>query len=234
MGFKMKYQIETKYLTPKSLRRPAIPMTKVSFGVLHDTGNKNSTATNNVDYYQRSRNEMEASAHTFIDDKHIIECIPLLTALPEKAWHVRYNVTADNQKFGDDANDIAGGVELCYGDNIEFEEAYKRYVWYNAYMAYKFKFAPTRFIGHHLLDPSRKTDPVNALKTGGKTYEQLLKDIVAEYKACTETAVYHTVKSGDTLWEIARDNKMTVGAILALNPKINPNVLSIGQKIRIK
>ena len=186
MAFKMKYVIEKDYINIGTLRRSGIKITggKPRFGVLHDTGNPQSTAKGNVSYYKNSANTMSASAHTFIDDKHIIECIPMTTGTPEKAWHVIYDKPLDNQMFGDDANDIAVGIELCFGTNINFEEAYKRYLWYSAYCAYKFGYSPTKYVGHHILDPQRKTDPVNALKRYGKTYEQLLKDIVDEYNEC--------------------------------------------------
>ncbi|WP_235929795.1 hypothetical protein [Chengkuizengella marina] len=53
----------------------------------------------------------------------------MLTDTPEKAWHVQYQKPLDNQLFGDDANDIAAGVELCYSYKrgcINNEESYKR------------------------------------------------------------------------------------------------------------
>jgi len=246
MTFKMKYTIEVKHIPSKSLRRSGIPMTggKPNFGVLHDTGNTGSTAAGNVNYYINSRNDMEASAHTFIDDKQIIECIPLTTGNPEKAWHVLYNRPEDNKMFGADSNDKAAGVELCYGGNINFAEAYKRYVWYNAYLAYKFGFAPTRFAGHHILDPGRKTDPVNALSRYGYTYTQLLKDIVNEYNACIGNGSTpapekpsvvnpknYVIAKGDTLWAISKKYGITVDAIISMNPGLNPNSLQVGTKI---
>lgn len=190
MGFKQKYTITPRYLPKGTKRRSGILMPRVGFFVAHDTGNKDSTAEGNVGYYTRSANEMSASAHVFLDDKEILECVPLFTGKPEKAWHNLYDNPEDNAMFGDDANDIAGGIELCYGDNINPVEAYKRYIWTLAYGAYKFNLNVNRFIaGHFLLDPRRKTDPVNALKTMGKTYSQLLKDVVAEYNACTAPEV---------------------------------------------
>ncbi|WP_416731378.1 N-acetylmuramoyl-L-alanine amidase family protein [Fictibacillus sp. JL2B1089] len=191
----MKYQIKKDYIKVKTNRRPGI-LIKPEFGVLHDTGNYGSTAQNNVDYFKNTpMDSTSASAHTFIDDIDIIECVPLTLDKAERAHHVRYNVPADNHLFGDDANDIAAGVELCFGEHkktgrvINFKEAYKRYVWYCAYVSYVFKFNPNRWIGHEKLDPGRKTDPSNALKRYGKTYEQLLKDIVDEYNECTKAPV---------------------------------------------
>lgn len=190
MSFKMKYEIIPRYLTGPSKRRPCIRMEKCRFLVAHDTGNPGSTASGNVSYYERSRNDMSASAHTFIDDKQIIECIPFLTGPSEKAWHVIYDVTTDNRMFGDDANDVAGGVELCYGGNINLQEAYKRYVWYVAYACYVKGLNPAKDItGHYILDPQRKTDPMNAFKLLGKTFEGFIRDVVNEFEECQRKEV---------------------------------------------
>ena len=43
------------------------------------------------------------SAHTFIDDKTILEIIPI----NEVAYHVRYGVPTDNDLYGYDANKAA-------------------------------------------------------------------------------------------------------------------------------
>jgi N-acetylmuramoyl-L-alanine amidase len=185
MSFKMKYPIKQDFIAAGTKRRSGAKIQKHLFGVLHDTGNSGSTAANNVSYFKRTANEQSASAHTFIDDKEIIECIPT----DEKAWHVLYNVTTDNNLYGDDANDVAIGVELCFGGAISFAEAYERYVWYCAYISYKFGFPPSKWIGHEKLDPARKTDPTNALRRYGKTYEGLLTDIIKEYEECTKVEV---------------------------------------------
>jgi N-acetylmuramoyl-L-alanine amidase len=185
MSFLMRYPITVSLLTPGTKRRSGRKMDPVRFIVAHDTGNPGSTARNNVRYYENSRNTMSASAHYFADDKEIIECIPVLSGPPEKAWHVLYNKPKDNQMFGADANDAAIGVEYCYGGTINANESYKRYVWLIAYLCHKFQLDPARaIVGHHILDPGRKTDPKSGLAASGRTYEQLLLDIVTEYHAC--------------------------------------------------
>jgi hypothetical protein len=187
MKFKQKYVLTPKHLTCNTLRRSGQPISPaVKFIVAHDTGNPGSTADNNVKYYENTKNEKQASAHIFIDDKEIIECIPALTTnKPEKAWHVFYNLPTDNNKYGCDANDAAIGVEYCHGDNINADEAYSKYIWTIAYICFKFNLDPkTSIIGHHILDPGRRTDPAFGLKKSGRTYEQLLSDIVLEYEKC--------------------------------------------------
>ncbi len=185
--FLQKYTITPRYLPTPSKRRSGHAISPgVRFIVAHDTGNPKSTAAGNVAYFTRSANDMSASAHIFVDDKQIIECVPALTASPEKAWHVRYNVPIDNRMFGFDANDAAIGVEYCYGENIDADKAYGKYIWVIAYACYKFGLNPEKAIaGHFMLDPTRKTDPVTGLLQSRRTYEQLLRDVAAEYNECT-------------------------------------------------
>ncbi len=173
------------YLSKPSRRRSGIPMPQgVKFIVAHDTGNPSSTARANVRYYERSRNEQSASAHIFVDDKEIIECIPALTGPPEKAWHVLYNVTTDNHLFGCNANDAAIGVEYCFGGQIDADSAYQNYVWTLATICERFQLpAETHIVGHCMLDPRRKTDPVTGLSASGRTFPKLILDVAAELSA---------------------------------------------------
>jgi N-acetylmuramoyl-L-alanine amidase len=192
--FLNRYQIIPQYIPPFSMRRSCKPINNVVFIVAHDTGNFGSTALNNVNYYIRTCNGdnndpnwKNASAHIFVDDISIIECVPALTNPPEKAWHVLYSVTADNFLYGCDANDAAIGVEYCFGTNINADEAYKRYIWVMAFICFKFKLnAETAICGHFFLDPQRRRDPINGLSYSRRTYEQLLRDVVHEYQICTQ------------------------------------------------
>ncbi|OBZ11867.1 hypothetical protein A8L34_16225 [Bacillus sp. FJAT-27264] len=202
MAFKMKYEIVQKLLPNKTKRRSGNLMPQVTFIVAHDTGNDGSTAAGNVSYYTNSANDISASAHTFIDHKQIIECIPATIGRPEKAWHVLYNVPTDNALFGADANDAAIGVELCYSwqkGSIDNVESYKRYIWYIAYLCYKFNISPTKnIVGHNELDPTRKTDPFkNALKIMGISKAQFLSDVIKEYASCTVEELFYSVYQGN-------------------------------------
>lgn len=169
-------QIIQKYLPPNTLRRPSIPILGVKFIVAHDTGNDGSTAEQNVDYYIKSANEIEASAHAFVDDLGVIECIPET----EKAYHVRRIVSTDNARYGVDAIDYALGIELCYfsTDKSRSILAYNNYVEYIKSLCTKYNLDPTIYVcGHFQLDPERRTDPVNAFNYIGKTWEQFIQDL---------------------------------------------------------
>lgn len=167
------YEIKRDYIKHGN-SRSGQKIDKVKFLVAHDTGNPGSTAHANRNYFNNQ--QPSASAQVFIDDKYILEIIPL----NEKAWHVRYNVLKDDQLFGANANDASIGVELCYGGNINFTEAYKRYVWYFSYLCKKFNLDPKRHIvAHATLDPSRRSDPHNALNKNGKTFEQFINDVAS-------------------------------------------------------
>jgi N-acetylmuramoyl-L-alanine amidase len=188
--FKLRYAITARHLTAPSRRRSRKPISPgVRFVVAHDTGNPGSTASGNVAYYERSRDEVSASAHLFVDDREILECVPALTQAPEKAWHVLYGVPTDDRLFGCDANDAAIGIEYCYGGKIDADEAYRKYVWLLAYTCHCFGLDPaTSVVGHFFLDPQRKTDPVTGLARSRRTYEGLLRDVVAEHAECSGAA----------------------------------------------
>ena len=181
---KNKYTIERRYIDKRSNVRPGTRLVSGTPGFLvaHDTGNPGATADKHFEYFQDLVNR-SASAQVFIDDKKILEIIPTGTGTDpaEKAWHVLYNVTTDNKLYGDDANDIALGVELCYGGQINTLGAYNRYVWYLAYCCDKWGLNPlTHIPSHKQLDPTRKSDVDQALKTIGKTLKDLLYDVAKE------------------------------------------------------
>jgi len=195
--------INQKLLPINTKKRSGIKIPKVGFFIDHDTGNANSTAQNNVDYFYRTANESDASAHMFIDDIQALECIPCTSiGNTEKAWHVLYEKTLDNTLYGDDANDIAIGLELCYfpTDKTRSLKAYNNYIEVAAYLCKIHNVLPTKRSGHMEIDPQRKTDPNNALQYIGKTYANMKTDIVSKYNelygANISSEVSTTVKLG--------------------------------------
>ena len=74
------------------------------------------------------------------------------------------------------------------------------------------------------------------LKTKYKDYVDAVVDAVLEYKNVSNnsnnTSDYYTVKSGDTLWSIARLNNTTVDEIKRIN-NLSSNLLTVGQKLKL-
>lgn len=62
----------------------------------------------------------------------------------------------------------------------------------------------------------------------------LVQNKINEMYSNKNTAVYYTVKSGDTLSAIAKTNGTTVNKLVSLNNISNPNLIRVGQKLRIK
>jgi N-acetyl-anhydromuramyl-L-alanine amidase AmpD len=205
----------SKNVSKKIGRRWGVKLLKFGFVVAHDTGNANSTARNNVDYYKRTAHTDTASAHIFVDDKECIVCVPL----DEKAWHVIYNTTKDNDLFGGNANDIAIGVELCYfpNDVSRSKKAYDNYLSViKDLVAQGGLNLKKNVVGHHILDPQRKTDPVNALKIISKTYNDLLDDLTRQqYKTATIDRNWNLRKgvnfeSGNIILEMPKNSRLDI------------------------
>lgn len=155
------------------------------FAVAHDTGNPNTTAQQNVNYYKNTFNEpwaSVASAHVFVDDKECVICIPIT----EKAWHVLYNTPIDNQLFGGDANDIAFGVEICYFSDIaRSRKSLDNACRIMAALCNSWDVNPrTKMTGHQDIQAD-KQDPGNLLAACGYNRRDLsvIKNLVVKYMA---------------------------------------------------
>lgn len=160
-----------------SQRRSGLKIENVTYIVCHDTANDGASALDNVNYYIQSANVEQASAHIFVDDKQCLECIPLI----EKAWHVRYNAGIAPNIEGNFANDHAIGVELCYSTKNVFDshKAYENYCQCIADLLQTYSLDTTKLVQHAQLDPTRRTDPINAFSKIGKTWEMFLSDVGA-------------------------------------------------------
>lgn len=75
-------------------------------------------------------------------------------------------------------------------------------------------------------------DRANRLQRAGYSYKEVQDEVNRQLR---EKPVYYVVKVGDSLSAIASKNKVGLNDLIARNPQIkNPNLISIGQKIRIK
>ena len=156
-------------LLPIGTRRSGQKLTtgNPAFAVAHDTGNKDTTAQDNVDYYRNSYNidwSLVASAHIFVDDKEAIICIPVT----EKAWHVLYGAAPDNNWYGLDSNDAAFGAEGSYfTDKARSKKSLDNLARILAYLCDYWKIDhKTEMPGHQDIQAG-KVDPGNLLEAAG-------------------------------------------------------------------
>lgn len=156
---------------PIGTRRSGQKLTsgKPVFAVAHDTGNPNTSAQDNINYYKNSYNidwSLVASAHIFVDDKECVVCIPVT----EKAWHVLYNTTIDNNWYGIDANDGAFGVEGSYYDDKErSKKSLDNMARVMAYLVNYWEIDYKTEVPGHQNIQSDKVDPGNLLQAAGYT-----------------------------------------------------------------
>ena len=169
---------------PIGTRRSGQPLTtgKPKFAVAHDTGNKDTTAQDNINYYKNSYNidwSIVASAHIFVDDKECVVCIPVT----EKAWHVLYGASTDNQMYGVDANDGAFGAEGCYfTDKTRSQKSLDNLARVTAYLCNYWNIDyKTELPGHQDIQVG-KVDPGNLLEHAGYGRDvSNLDKIIAKY-----------------------------------------------------
>lgn len=187
----------TQFL-PFGTRRSGQKLTtgKPKFLVFHDTGNPNSTAQGNVNYYTDSYNAQYASAHIFVDDKECIICIPL----DEKAWHVIYDTPIDNYMYNLDANDAAIGIETAYfTDRKRSLKSLDNGCRIAGYLCRIYNLNPNNQMPGHQDIQSDKQDPGNLLAACGYGRNQMGKYIdplVVKYK--TAVAPKKTTVSSKT------------------------------------
>lgn len=73
------------------------------------------------------------------------------------------------------------------------------------------------------------------LEAAGYNYNAIQAIVNEKLKKYVTTGeVFYTVKSGDTLSAIAKKNGTTVAKLVSMNNIKNPNVIYVGQKLRVK
>ncbi|MEM9920754.1 MAG: S8 family serine peptidase [Bacteroidota bacterium] len=118
-------------------------------------------------------------AHLIVDDRQIIECVPVFEGTPEQAPHVHFQDSDDVHFLGGDPNQKAIAVMYCYGNDIDLDKAYSKLVNCLAYTCFTFGMPP-RFccVGHNFLDPKFQIDPVRGLAYGRRSFQQLVEDVI--------------------------------------------------------
>jgi N-acetylmuramoyl-L-alanine amidase CwlA len=194
-------------------------------------------AINHVKSSKNNWKKQKAFVHFFVDWTSIIQTADT----NYKAWGA-----------GKTANARYVHVELCQTkDHTQFKESYKRYVWLIAHLLFQKRLGVknnvtllSHFYCSHTFRDTTHTDPLGYFEEHGVTWGEFVQDVANAYKQMeqpkpttqnktTEANVYF-VKPGDTLSKIAAKYKTTVEKLQQLNGIKNPNLIRVGQKLRIK
>jgi N-acetylmuramoyl-L-alanine amidase len=123
---------------------------KISYIVIHDTGNKNKGADAEAHYKYFSGGNRNASAHYFVDDKKVIQIIEDNNA----SWHC-----GDGRgKFGI-TNQNSIGIEICVNVDGNYEKAFKNAIELTKELMKKYNIPTERVVRHY--DASRKLCPAS-------------------------------------------------------------------------
>lgn len=127
-------------ISTSSGNRPGIKLHSCKGIIVHRTGNPNTTARANRNYFNSNHGPGKASsAHYIVDEKEILLCIPE----NEVAWHCR------------NANYTYIGIELC--EPITSAQHWENFIWLVADICkrHNFKANPD------YIQPHSKYDPIN-------------------------------------------------------------------------
>jgi len=186
---------------------------KISYIVIHDTGNKNKGADAEAHYKYFSGGNRNASAHYFVDDKKVIQIIEDSNA----SWHC-----GDGRgKFGI-TNQNSIGIEICVNVDGNYEKAFKNAIELTKELMKKYNIPTERIVRHY--DASRKLCPASMSIGNWAKWSEFKKLLVPPVPQPTPSNLYRVRLS----WEDAKSQK---GAFSNLNYAIKCAKENSGYKV---
>ncbi|QWV85221.1 N-acetylmuramoyl-L-alanine amidase [Bacillus subtilis] len=197
---------------------------------IHNTAN-DASAANEISYM--IGNTSSTSFHFAVDDKEVRQGIPT----DRNAWH-----TGDGTNGTGNRKSI--GVEICYSKSggAKYKAAEKLAIKFVAQLLKERGWGVDRvrkhqdwsgkYCPHRILSEGRWNEVKSAIEAelkslGGKTTS---KPSSSAPKASRGT---YTVKKGDTLSVIAKEHGVSVASLQSLNGIKNPNLIKVGQVLKL-
>lgn len=213
----------TKQLIPAGREnRPAHPMTP-KYITVHNTGNTGvgANAKSHADYLLKPEAaNAPVSWHYTVDDHSIYQHIPD----NESAYHATDGAGQGNR--------ASIGIEICVNSDGDYTKAEANAIELIRYLMNKYGIPVAYVVPHQKWYPE-KYCPYKILPRWDK-FINTIKSGAAYTPPTPNGAISYTIKPGDNLWTIARDNGLEVADILKLNPAIgDPSKIYVGQAVLI-
>lgn len=226
------------YITKNKYTRPGKKLKAVKKIVLHWTANPGASALNHVKYFgvslieSNKRKEADgkkatcSSAHIFIDTKDAICIIPL----DEMAYHSNDGSFRGIKELKPNANELSIGVEMCVEEDGTISPiTIKNTVQIIAELCKTYKLDENDIVRHY--DVTKKNCPMPFIKDPTK-FDTFKNEVGSILKPKSNNI--HIVKSGDTLYKIANQNKVPIQQIVKLNHLKEESLIFPGQKLKLK
>lgn len=216
-----------KFVRVNKYSRPGLKLKDVKKLVLHWTANPGASAANHFTYFDRTAIQAQryASAHIFVDKNEAINIIPL----DEVAYHANDGTYRGVPELKPNANFLSVGVEMCVEKDGTFHpDTIARTEDVFVELCKKFKLDPIKDIVRHY-DITHKNCPAPWVKN-----RQAFEDFKKRVKLKMNAGDVYVVQKGDTLSRIAKKYNTTVDELQKLNGISNPNLIRVGQKLRVK
>lgn len=134
---------------------------EIKYIVIHDTGNINTGANAEAHYNYFNNNNLDRSAHYFIDDKEIIQIIED----KNRAWHC-----GDGKGENGITNDNSIGIEICVNKDGDYNKALENAEELTAYLLNKYNLDITKVVRH--FDASGKACPHSMLNNNWDKWQE--------------------------------------------------------------
>jgi N-acetylmuramoyl-L-alanine amidase CwlA len=140
---------------------------KPEYIVVHDTGNRDVGANAIMHYNYFNVKGRKASAHFFVDDSHIIQCIEV----KDSAWHC-----GDGWGSRGITNNNSIGVEMCINRDGNYAKAFDNTANLVAYLMKQYNIGIDKVVRHY--DASGKNCPQTMNNNGDWTAWNCFKNLL--------------------------------------------------------
>src|SRR5690625_653945 len=188
---------------------------------VHQTGNTSRGANAQMHANLQSRlNPRQASWHYQVDDKEVIQSFED----DIRCWHA-----SDGRGKG---NTESIAIEMCINADGDYKKTLENGAKLVKHLMDKYGISISNVKQH--ADWSTKNCPAQ-LRAGkaGITWNDFLDMIESKSEKLSNEDGVYIVKSGDTLSGIAKRYNTTVSELVRLNNIANPNLIRVGQKLRL-